>query len=174
MARVFNFSEEVLGFATKLRNDAKTIRDFRAGISVLLLADSENNFSAEKLSNILGISRQTIFDELNRVRSQSENKNYVPLQQGGRHNSYMTLDEEIEFLSTWEDKAKSGQLLTVPELHNDFNNAVGSIVPKSTIYRMLKRHNWRKTMPDTRHPKPDPELQEEFKKNSPYLWVKVV
>ncbi|MDR1084686.1 MAG: winged helix-turn-helix domain-containing protein [Deltaproteobacteria bacterium] len=42
---------------------------------------------------------------------------------------------------------------------------MGRVTPRSAFYKFLNRHNWRKVLPDTRHPKRDPLLQEEFKKN---------
>ncbi|MCE5241943.1 MAG: winged helix-turn-helix domain-containing protein [Desulfobacteraceae bacterium] len=41
---------------------------------------------------------------------------------------------------------------------------VGRKVAKTTIYRMLDRHGWRKIMPRPHHPKSDPKAQEGFKK----------
>ena len=40
----------------------------------------------------------------------------------------------------------------------------------SVVYRLLARHGWRKVAPDTRHPKSDPLVQEEWKKNFPKHW----
>jgi len=37
-------------------------------------------------------------------------------------------------------------------------------IAKSTTYRMLDRHNWRKITPRPYHPKSKPEKQEQFKK----------
>lgn len=41
---------------------------------------------------------------------------------------------------------------------------LGRKVAASVVYRMLARHGWRKVAPDTRHPKSDPKVQEEWKK----------
>jgi hypothetical protein len=41
----------------------------------------------------------------------------------------------------------------------------------STTYRLLARHGWRKVQPDTKHPKSDPALQDEFKKNFLKQWL---
>jgi hypothetical protein len=41
----------------------------------------------------------------------------------------------------------------------------------STTYRLLARHGWRKVQPDTKHPKSEPALQDEFKKNSQKQWL---
>jgi hypothetical protein len=81
----------------------------------------------------------------------------------------LSLEEEKEFLAPWIEKAVTGGVLVVPPIHLAFQERVGHEVPKSTIYRLLARHGWRKVTPDTRHPKVDVAAQEEFKKNSPRL-----
>ncbi len=43
-------------------------------------------------------------------------------------------------------------------------------VAPSVVYRLLARHGWRKVAPDTKHPKSDPVVQAEWKKNSPKRW----
>jgi transposase len=44
---------------------------------------------------------------------------------------------------------------------------------RSTIYRLLERHGWRKVMPRPRHPKADVAAQAAFKKTvlPDYLWA---
>jgi site-specific recombinase XerD len=60
-----------------------------------------------------------------------------------------------------------GEILMVGEVKGAYEKTVEHTVPKSTIYRMLARHGWRKISPRPHHPKADVLLQEEFKKNSP-------
>jgi transposase len=79
----------------------------------------------------------------------------------------MTADEESSFLSSFLEKATRGEILMVREVKRAYEKAVEHTVPKSTIYRMLARHGWRKITPRPHHPKADVLLQEEFKKNSP-------
>jgi len=79
----------------------------------------------------------------------------------------MTADEENAFLSSFLEKAARGEILIVDEVKRAYEKAVKHVVPKSTIYRMLARHGWRKITPRPHHPKADVLLQEEFKKNSP-------
>ena len=43
-------------------------------------------------------------------------------------------------------------------------------VAPSVVYRLLARHGWRKVAPDTQHPKSDPVVQAEWKKNFPKRW----
>jgi transposase len=86
---------------------------------------------------------------------------------GGRYRANMTADEENSFLSSFLEKATQGEILMVREVKKAYEEAVGHAVPKSTIYRMLARHGWRKITPRPHHPKADVLLQGEFKKNSP-------
>jgi hypothetical protein len=57
-----------------------------------------------------------------------------------------------------------GELLVVNEIKAALEKRVGHPVPKTTVYRMLHRHGWRKIHPRRRHPKQVPEVLEDFKK----------
>jgi len=48
----------------------------------------------------------------------------------------------------------------------DFEKRIGLKVSKSTIYRLLHRHNWRKIVPLPFHPEQNKEVQAAFKKTS--------
>jgi hypothetical protein len=76
----------------------------------------------------------------------------------------MTIEEEQEFLSQWQEQATRGGVLTVPPIHAALIERLGHAIPLSTTYRLLARHGWRKVQPDTKHPKSDPAAQDEFKK----------
>ncbi len=86
---------------------------------------------------------------------------------GGRYRANITTDEENSFLASFLEKSVRGEILVVSEIKSAYEKIVGHAVPKSTIYRILARHGWRKITPRPRHPKADVILQEEFKKNSP-------
>ena len=47
-----------------------------------------------------------------------------------------------------------------------YEQVLGRKVPKSTIYRMLARHGWRKVAPRPRHPKSEASAQAELKKTA--------
>jgi len=68
-------------------------------------------------------------------------------------------------LKQFFNKAKDGGILVVNEIKLAYELKVGHKVPKSTVYRMLARHDWRKIVPYRRHPKADLDKQEAFKKN---------
>src|SRR5438552_18296449 len=83
---------------------------------------------------------------------------------GGRRHQYLTLQEEQAFLAPFFTQAECGEIATVAQIHHAFEERVGHEVDGSTIYRLLKRHGWRKLMPRPRHPKADPQAQAQFKK----------
>ena len=82
----------------------------------------------------------------------------------GRRNEYLTLEEEEQFLAPYFARAEAGEITTTAEIWKAFESHVGHHVDDSTIYRLLNRHGWRKLMPRPRHPKADPQAQEQFKK----------
>jgi len=77
--------------------------------------------------------------------------------------------QEDGLLAQFLEKAGDGTVLVVAEVKKAYEEAVGHGVPKSTVYRMLARHGWRKVAPRRRHPQSDVEKQKAFKKNSPGL-----
>ena len=85
---------------------------------------------------------------------------------GGRRRENLTIAQEDLVLGDVLDKAKAGGVLVVAEIKAAYEKAVGRAVPKSTVYRMLARHGWRKIAPRPHHPQSDPAAREEFKKNS--------
>ena len=85
---------------------------------------------------------------------------------GGRYNSLMTEDEERAFLSQFEESGKKGVILTANDIKVALEERLGKKVHISTVYRMLKRNNWRKITPRRSHPKKDAEKIEAFKKGA--------
>jgi transposase len=88
---------------------------------------------------------------------------------GGRHHEYLSVEEEKRLLAGFIEKSKAAGVLVVSEVKAAYEKAVGRTVPKSTVYRMLARHGWRKLVPRPRHPKGNPLEAEAFKKNCPNL-----
>ena len=86
---------------------------------------------------------------------------------GGRRRQNMTLEEEREFLAPFFEQAAAGGVLVGQQIKAALDLALGREVALSSAYNLLRRHGWRKLAPDKRHPKSDPQAQEEWKKNSP-------
>lgn len=166
MARQVQISSEDIQRAKQLREQATTVAEYRKALSVILIA--ELSLDADQTADLLGTSRRTVF----RDRYSISNQDNTPKNSwGGRRHCSMTIEEEHEFLAQWEEKATVGGVLTVPPIHAALVERLGHDIPMSTTYRLLARHGWRKVQPDTKHPKSDPALQDEFKKKFPKQWL---
>jgi transposase len=84
---------------------------------------------------------------------------------GGRRHQNLAEEEEAELLRRFTPQAERGGMLEVSQVKRAYEQAIGHSVPKSTVYRMLARHGWRKIAPRPRHPRVDLKRQQEFKKN---------
>ena len=166
MSRQAIIGNEEIERAKQMRDQSRSITHYRKALSVIMMG--QLGLTAELVSEILGVSRRTIFRSRDNIRNQDVaiNKSW-----GGRRHCSMTVEEEKEFLKKWENMATDGGVLTVPPIHAALVERLGHDVPMSTTYRLLARHGWRKIQPDTKHPKSDPVLQDEFKKNSPKQWL---
>lgn len=170
MARTAKHTVDEIEAAKKAAAEAKTVMQLRQCQAVLIpaLTGADIDLTAE----ILGLGRSRVCV----LRRDFRANNCQPVEarerRGGRRNQLMSFDEERKFLSPWIEKAEAGGVLVVPPIHAAFEQAVGRKVPKSTVYRLLARHGWRKVAPDTRHPKSDPEAQETFKKTSRWSFPK--
>ena len=69
---------------------------------------------------------------------------------GNRRN--MSFAEEAGFLSGYEKRAEKGQIIETSEMKAAYEEKVGHRIGKSQMYRVLKRHGWRKIMPRSKHP----------------------
>jgi transposase len=85
---------------------------------------------------------------------------------GGRRRQLMALEEEKAFLDGFLNAAADASLLVVNEIKAALEKKLGRSVHKATVYRMLKRHDWRKVAPRPKHPKQSKEAAEAFKKGA--------
>lgn len=65
----------------------------------------------------------------------------------------MSYAEEEGLLSTFEEQAKLGRVVEVSDIKAAYEKKVGHTIGGGQIYRVLKRHGWRKIKPRSRHPK---------------------
>jgi len=93
-------------------------------------------------------------------------KALVEEKRGGRRRQLMTIEEEKRFLAAFEDPAGNASMLVVNEIKTALEKQLGHAVHKTTVYRLLRRHEWRKVMPRPRHPKQNQEAIDAFKKRA--------
>jgi hypothetical protein len=74
-------------------------------------------------------------------------------------------------LARFAKENEAGQRSTGGGIKAALEKQLGHRVAKTTAYRLLKRHRWRKVVPRPYHPAGTAEKQETFKKTSPTRWV---
>ena len=80
------------------------------------------------------------------------------------HHRRMTEAEEAQILEECSKQAEEGKVLTVTDIRQAFEEALGAKTAYSYIYKLLKRHGWRKVMPRARHPKAASEEEQNSSK----------
>ena len=86
-------------------------------------------------------------------------------ERGGRRQANLTKEEEQEFLTPFFEKAKSGGILVVNDIHKALEERLGRHVALASAYNLLHRNGWRKLAPDKRNISSDAGAQENWKKN---------
>jgi transposase len=140
---------------------ARTVGELREAQAVIL--PLEFNFTMEQSAAVLGVSKGWVCQLRTRfIRTGGK----CTSKRGGRHRENMSQEEETAFLAPFIDKAINGGILVVGEIKQALDAHLGRKVALASVYNLLHRHNWRKLVPDKRHPQADPVAQEEWKKNS--------
>ena len=85
-----------------------------------------------------------------------------------RHYRILEEAEEAEIVEKIEEEAEAGTILTIGDITEAFEKKLGRKASKMYIYRLLKRHGWRKILPRSKHPKSaDKEAVSASKKLNP-------
>jgi len=165
MARPRRVDAELVAEARTVVARATSVDELRCAQAVLLPALL--GATLEQTAAVLGVGRATV----SRLQAQLRQRRTTPAGAsrgwGGRRRELLSVEEERAFLTPWLEAARAGGVLVVSPVRAALAQKLGRPVAASVVYRMLARHGWRKVAPDTRHPKSDLQVQEEWKKNSP-------
>jgi hypothetical protein len=161
MPKKAKLSPAMIEAALEAAQKAKTCDELRMAQTVLVPCIFD--VPDETTGQIIGRSRPSLVRLRKRFRQSFAGKGFSR-KWGGRRYGYMTFEQELQFLSQFFDQASEGGVLIVSEIKRAYEAKVGQRVAKTTIYRMLERHDWRKIMPRPKHPKSDVKAQEGFKK----------
>ena len=169
MARPRKIDSGLVKQAQLLASRTDDIQELRMAQAVLLPALGQMTLKAA--AKVIGVGRATVARLQTRFRRRKGSTQPTPRRWGGRRRALMKLEEEQAFLAGWKAKAEQGQLVVVTPLQVALQEKLGRRVKPSVVYRLLDRHHWRKVAPDTRHPKTQPGLQDEWKKKRyPKSW----
>lgn len=168
MARPRRVERTLVAHAQAAASEASDLEALRCAQAVLLPALL--GATLEQTAAVLGVGRATVPRLQARLRQRCAEPDAVQPSWGGRRRASLTLAEERSFLAPWAQASNAGGVLVVAPLRAALAQKLGRPVAASVVYRMVARHGWRTVAPDTRHPKSAPQVQAEWKKNSPTRW----
>lgn len=169
MARPRKIDSELVKEAQLVASGTHDIQELRMAQAVLLPALAQ--MTLKVAAKAMGVGRATVARLQSRFRHRKEAAQPTARKWGGRRRALLQWEEEQDFLSAWKPKAEQGQLVVVTPLQVALEEKLGRRIKPSVVYRLLDRHRWRKVAPDTRHPKAQPAVQDEWKKKRfPKSW----
>lgn len=136
-----NYDEQTKLELQELLNITKKKSDFLRVQCVWLRV--EFNMPADMVARITGLKSGTIRKIWSTFNKKGESS-LLSKERGGRRHYHLSPDEERLFLSPFFKKAKKDKMLVVAEVKAAYEKLLGKEVPKSTIYRLLARHGWKK------------------------------
>ena len=134
----------------KIAKAQKKMRDPKAYKRLLALRMYGMGKTNKEISEAVGFSVQYITELATKYLE--EGMESVVKDKRTSNNRRMSFQEEEQFLDQFAEIAEAGQIITVGVILEKFEEATGKPSNTSTIYRLLKRHGWRKLKPRPKHP----------------------
>lgn len=97
----------------------------------------------EDIALRLGLSVFTVRDLIQSYNRQGARALETP-GKGQRQRAYLSRDKEQAFLAPFIEQSRDGQMVTAQEIKEGLEEYLGHPVSKSTVFRMLNRHQWHK------------------------------
>lgn len=148
MASRYKFSDEEI---SKIEEARKKNKDKRAEARLKALELRAKGLSSAAVSEKTGFRPAYITTLVRKYRDgglEAISGNHYG---GNRRN--MSFEQEEEILAPFKDRAERGEIVEVSEIKAAYQAAVDHPIGNGQIYCVLRRHNWRKVMPRSRHPK---------------------
>lgn len=168
MARLASGREHIEA-ARELMRTARTAHELRMAQAVLL--PLEQGLSMEQTAEVIGRSVRATIAMRTRFAKVASGRMKPPRSKRQlRNRAKSDLETERRALEEVLTHAATGGVVVIPRLKAAIEAKLNKTMDLSNVYRMLARHGWRKLAPDTSHPQGDPEVRQEWKKNSPPRW----
>ncbi len=137
--------------AEKIKEARKAITDKRVDRRLHAVQLRGEGFKNEEIAQKLDTSAKVVSHWVCAYKKGGIEALYQKKRIGTHRN--MSYEEETELLEEFFKKAESGQIVEVSEIEKVYAEKAGHSIGNSQIYRVLKRHGWRKVMPRSKHPK---------------------
>jgi len=132
------------------KENKRKIKDIKAYNRLLTIHMRMLGKKNKEISEVVGFSCQYITEIVSKYANEG-----IDSILGGKHtgnNRNMSVEEEVAFLEQFRELAEAGQIVTIATIMEKYNKKTGKSCSDTTIYRLLKRHGWRKISPRPVHP----------------------
>ena len=129
----------------------KTTQDKRISKKLKIIMLRYEGLSNDEIGKVVGLCGRQVSRLVTEFKRMDINE-YSRKRYGGNHR-LLSEKQEDEILSKFVDTANSGQIVTAKEIKAALDQVIGKDTDSSYVYRVLKRHSWRKIMPRSKHPK---------------------
>ena len=134
--------------ATIIREKMKTVEKPEAYRRLMIVALRGEGKRNAEIAKIVGVHP----DSVGQIVKRYVLKGIDALIKGG-NNRNMSQEEEKAFLGQFEEAARKGQVITVAEIAEAYDEYTGKKhTSKSTVYYLLHKLGWRKVIPRSKHP----------------------
>ena len=144
---MYRYTDEECAIIAEAR---KANKDKRAEKRLLALELRASGKSAREIASVTGLQERYIPQLTAKYLSggiEAISRNHY-----GGNRRHIPVAKEEEILKPFLEKAKKGQIIEVSAIKTSYEEAVGHAIGSGQIYRVLRRHGWRKVMPRSRHP----------------------
>lgn len=149
----------------KLLGQCRNNRETRRVQVILLLA--KNRWNYDQIAQSTGYAPTTVRDIQTRFFREGECA-LINRKKHRERRQYMKREQEKAFLEKFAQSALAGELVSVADIQDAYEKEIGRQVYTTTIYGLLRRHEWRKVAPRPKHPKSEAKERERFKKTSKF------
>jgi transposase len=148
---------------TQLLDEVETKADYRRVLCVWLRA--AHGLPAAEIARTLGWRISSVYNLHSRYQQEGAAA-LLSAGRGGRHHALLREEQERRLLASFIGTARQGGVVETGLIRHAYERQVGHSAAKSTVYRLLARHGWRKLAPRPAHPDASREMQMAFKKSS--------
>lgn len=140
--------DQIKELKSALKN--KQYSAYHKRIQAVYLRSQKMTYKA--IIELVGLSHDTIWRLVKKYEQEGISA-LIQDRRGGRRAAYLTYEEETEFLKEQLESSVSGEIVTINEIHEAYQNKIGKRTTREGFYALLKRHGWRKVTPRPEHPK---------------------
>ena len=149
MPKTYRITEtESKALREAMRHCKDNVNAYRRMEAVALRGEGKSN---AEIGPITGFHPDWVSQLVSRYCNEGIDSLYRDGRQGGNHQN-LSNEQEKALLKEFEKAADLGQVITPGEIKKRYDEILGRETKPTFIYAVLKRHDWRKVMPRSKHP----------------------